>query len=138
MLVKKCVRCGISKDLSEFYKHRVRPDGVQVWCKQCALTRRREYYQENKEREQETHRKYVEKKKALVLKYLKGHPCVDCGEDDPVVLHFDHVRGDKVDYIANMVWFNGVGSLEAEIEKCEIRCANCHIRRHDRERKLGA
>jgi hypothetical protein len=66
---------------------------------------------------------------ARVDAYLLGHPCVDCGELDPLLLDFDHLR-DKVDDVATMVcnarpW----SEIEAEIEKCEVRCANCHARR---------
>ena len=53
--------------------------------------------------------------------------CVDCGESNPLVLDFDHVKGIKIGCISNMV--RGSYSLEtiqAEIDKCEVRCANCH------------
>ena len=62
-----------------------------------------------------------------VLDYLKTHPCVDCGEDDPIVLEFDHLR-DKVANISAMrghPWWK----MLLEIAKCEVVCANCHRRR---------
>jgi hypothetical protein len=60
--------------------------------------------------------------------YLREHPCIDCGETDLVVLQFDHVRGQKrkeVSLIHTWSW----GTIAKEIAKCEVRCANCHIRR---------
>lgn len=61
--------------------------------------------------------------------YLEEHPCVDCGETDPVVLEFDHVRGKKVDCVTVLTrqgtrW----NKLLSEIAKCDVRCANCHRR----------
>lgn len=66
-----------------------------------------------------------------VLEYLITHPCITCGEKDPIVLEFDHVdRGDKILSIARMVnncadW----STVEKEIGKCNVLCANCHRRR---------
>jgi len=57
-----------------------------------------------------------------------NHPCVGCGETDPVVLEFDHVRGEKKWNVA-MCYGRSMESLVEEIAKCEIRCANCHRRR---------
>lgn len=62
--------------------------------------------------------------------------CVDCGESDPIVLEFDHVRGTKVKNVADMV--NNSYSIEAiknEIRKCDVRCANCHRRKTYERRK---
>lgn len=65
--------------------------------------------------------------------YKLEHPCVDCGEADPVVLTFDH-KDKKKGAIANLVhtmahrkfaW----EKILAEIAKCEVRCFNCHMRR---------
>lgn len=44
-------------------------------------------------------------------------------------MEFDHVRGVKVAIVSRMA-ANGVGlgKLQAEIDKCEVRCANCHRR----------
>jgi hypothetical protein len=67
-----------------------------------------------------------ERIRAYITAYLKDNPCVDCGEADPVILEFDHVR-DKHFNIADAVR-KGVGmkKLKDEIAKCEVRCANCH------------
>ncbi len=69
-----------------------------------------------------------------VRAYLLEHPCVDCGETEPLLLDFDHER-DKVEDVATMVvmglpW----REIETEIAKCNVRCANCHRRKtaHDR------
>jgi hypothetical protein len=60
--------------------------------------------------------------------YLLQHPCVDCGEADPVVLDFDHVRGVKRKEVSKLVTASTKTLLE-EIAKCDVRCANCHRRR---------
>jgi len=73
--------------------------------------------------------------RAWVRAYLVAHPCVDCGEADPAVLEFDHVRGEKLFAIANGVERYGLVKLKAEILRCVVRCANCHRRRHHVERQ---
>ena len=53
--------------------------------------------------------------------------CVDCGETNPVVLDFDHVRGKKLKCISDMMrGAYGIKSIQKEIDKCEVRCSNCH------------
>jgi len=91
---------------------------------------RRKHYSSNKEiykKRALDHRKIL---KAYILNYLQKHPCVDCSEVDPVVLEFDHIRGIKLFTIGTSP-SRGVSikTLEAEISKCEIRCANCHRRK---------
>lgn len=54
------------------------------------------------------------------------HPCVDCGEKNPIVLEFDHKK-DKVDCVGEIARRNGsLKAVKDEIAKCEVRCANCH------------
>ena len=67
------------------------------------------------------------KKKIFLYEYLLSHPCVDCGENDPIVLEFDHVspRESRASF-ASM----SLPKLRTEIVKCQVRCANCHKRRH--------
>jgi hypothetical protein len=52
---------------------------------------------------------------------------VDCGETNPVLLEFDHVRGSKLNSVCNLIrrgfsW----EKIAAEISKCEVRCCRCH------------
>lgn len=69
-----------------------------------------------------------------VTAYLAAHPCVDCGEDDPIVLEFDH-RGDKLFNVGEAARLGyGVPRIMAEIAKCDVRCANCHRRKTYAER----
>ena len=67
---------------------------------------------------------------AMIKDYLRTHPCKDCGEKDPNVLDFHHVRGIKCFAIARAISAGyAEDTIMEEIEKCEILCANCH-RRH--------
>ena len=72
----------------------------------------------------------VEGNRAKIVKYLQEHPCIDCGEKDIIVLEFDHRHGmEKVGDVAKMVFSYSWERILLEIEKCDVRCANCHRRR---------
>lgn len=77
------------------------------------------------------------KAREFIATYLLEHPCTDCGEGDPIVLTFDHVRGEKRDNISDMVR-NGlsVEAIRTEIEKTEVTCFNCHALRE--QKRMGA
>lgn len=92
------------------------------------------WYQDNKEhRKAQISARRNERRIAareFICNYLQSHPCLDCGETDIVVLEFDHVRGEKKRTISLMVAEGyTIKSIQAEIEKCEVACANCHRRR---------
>ncbi len=69
--------------------------------------------------------------RAWLLKYLSDHPCVDCGESDPIVLEFDHRdRSTKAfDISRAMDGRVSMQTLMSEVDKCDVRCANCHRRK---------
>ena len=71
------------------------------------------------------------KKKLSDLKSSLG--CFDCGENNHIVLDFDHLR-DKKYNVSRMVHdgFSWKAILK-EVEKCQVVCANCHrIRTYNR------
>jgi hypothetical protein len=70
----------------------------------------------------------------FLLGYFATHPCADCGESDPIVLEFDHL-GDKLFNIGEALTYRNWESILAEIEKCEVVCANCHRRRTKRNQR---
>jgi hypothetical protein len=67
--------------------------------------------------------------RAELLKYLASHPCVDCGETDPVVLEFDHLRDKTHEVPALATMGVSWARVMREIDKCEVVCCNCHRKR---------
>ena len=98
----------------------------------------KKWYQENKETHKQNANKrrnrIVKENQQKIIEYLQNHPCIDCGETDIIVLQFDHVRGKKRKEIGAMLSFSW-NTIMAEIEKCEVRCANDHIRKTARQQK---
>jgi L-lysine 2,3-aminomutase len=71
----------------------------------------------------------LEQNRRRMVDYLREHPCVDCGEDDIVVLEFDHLRDKSANVSAIMLQKNEWRRVLEEMAKCEVVCANCHRRR---------
>ena len=137
MKKKWCSGCQCNLDERLFNKNSRRKDGLQTICRDCSARRSRQYYADNRERHKKVIRariKRIQKENQLRLwEYLRDKKCADCGESDPLVLTFDHVRGAKRAEIGKLLQDGfGWATIEDEILKCEIRCANCHLRKTSR------
>ena len=127
-VMKICSICKLPQE--NFYKNSNRPDGLQTYCKECSIARSKKRYQ-NFSDEQKLEMQNRAKQKSLQNKqflwdFLKEHPCVDCGEIDPIVLEFDHLS-DKKGCLSTLAGQGlGLETIKQEVNKCEVRCANCH------------
>ena len=135
--MKFCPRCKENKALDEFYRKKDRRAGS--YCKPCQHAYVREHYQKTSavynKRRYALHLIYTERNRRIVLDHLMQHACIDCNESDILVLDFDHVRGTKHGDISRMiVGGTSARTLQAEIDKCVVRCANCHRRKTAHER----
>lgn len=129
--MKTCTKCKADKLEHEFRKRASSKDGLQSACKDCQRARDKSDYLKASRKEQITSRRdrLYKEHQSLIYSYLVEHPCVDCGNDNPVVLQFDHVRGKKVAGISTMIGRYSTNNILAEIAKCEVRCANCHTKK---------
>ena len=70
----------------------------------------------------------------FLYEFLTINSCVDCSEKNLLVLDFDHVFGKKEFNIGKSAHNSkNLDQIKKEIEKCEIRCRNCHAKRHHEE-----
>lgn len=91
---------------------------------------KKSYYLKNREQCIEESKERVKILRArnyeFIREYKRTHACVDCGFSDPRALDFDHVKGDKIKEISRLVYSSSLKRLQTEIDKCEMRCSNCH------------
>ena len=126
-----CRECLELKEASDF-SFRFKSKGIRKKrCRDCDKRYHDNYYLQNRKKEiarcKVNNVKTRERNRERLYRYFLSHSCVDCGNADPLVLEFDHVRGEKKYNVSNMVYraFSWKTILE-EIGKCDIRCANCH------------
>ena len=128
METKACTKCLKQYPLEHFNK---KGSGRATRCKTCVAEYYRNYYHSNPKRKEYLLKKSKEngaiaweKAKVLVLKAFESG-CMDCGEKNILVLEFDH-REDKEFGISKFMRVNSLARLQAEIEKCDVVCANDH------------
>lgn len=97
----------------------------------------RRHYQKNKAKHIARIKAYSQKHREKVYEYKSTTPCMDCKQRHPhYVMEFDHVRGEKVGNVADILHRNHAGGIWVEIAKCELVCANCHrYRTHARRQQ---
>lgn len=130
--MKICTKCKEGKPFDEFNKNKSRKDGYNNICRICSNTHSKDHYQLNKETHKkavkERNNKVLEENRRLLFEFYKQNPCIDCGENNPIVLECDHRYGEvKVNTVSYLVgnaysW----STIQTEIDKCDVRCANCH------------
>tara|TARA_Y100000401_G_C8325351_1_gene227858 strand:+ start:3772 stop:4248 length:477 start_codon:yes stop_codon:yes gene_type:complete len=130
-LTKRCFNCKKTKPINKFNKNVDKKDGRQYRCVPCQHKYHSTWYQRNKERIKKENKAKKKRRKILhwtrIVEryYRKG--CVDCGIKNVKLLEFDHVKGNKKNGVGTMVAENyGWKAIKKEIEKCEVRCRNCH------------
>jgi hypothetical protein len=129
---KICNTCKEEKCNEEFNKNKTRKDGLQTICKTCSRKRSKKFYQDNVDSQRRTiYKQKKDRKKESrqkINEYLSCHPCIDCKNDNIIVLEFDHRdRAKKHKAISEML-ASGYSwkKIKTEIDKCDVRCANCH------------
>jgi hypothetical protein len=137
--LKTCSICHETKPLAAFTISRKNKDGHTSYCRECVSAANKRRYSarshEVRQRLQVFNKKLKDEKARKVFEYLQTHPCVDCGERDPVVLEFDHRdSATKLRNVAQMIearyaW----DKIMTEIKKCDVRCANCHRRKTSKQ-----
>ena len=99
------------------------------------LAAQRRHYQKNSEnikaRTRVTNQKLRKRNREYVENLKASTPCSDCGNTYPsYVMQFDHIIDDKRGNVANLVRSSfSLEVIQAEIDKCELVCANCHAER---------
>ena len=132
-----CYRCGETKAAEEFAWRRKGRKQRDSFCRPCRALYKQEHYAGNRQRYIDRAgartRRLRSERTAYLVDFFRTHPCIDCGETDPVVLEFDH-RADKLFNIGSDLTNRKWEAVLDEMRKCDVVCANCHRRRTARRR----
>lgn len=114
--MKKCGKCQIEKEVSDFYFYKNKP---RHWCKRCDLVNTLIHQRIFKE-------KCVE---------YKGGECELCGYANSfAAMDFHHVDQSVKEFsIARSGRRKFDDRVKKELDKCQLLCANCHREAHAKE-----
>lgn len=129
---KNCTRCLKEFPINSFKIINNKTGKKCSMCLSCIREYNREYYKnhfnENKKQTKNIlAKKRIDKVKHYIINYLSQNSCIDCSEKRIEVLEFDHINDDKefdISYAISRGF--SLETIKKEIEKCVVRCANCH------------
>lgn len=133
--MRRCTKCKQEKPLYDF-NFKIKSLGIrQSQCKTCTRLFVKNHYNNNRayylKKAQKRNLSIRIKLIGYIKDYLLKNPCVECGESDITVLEFDHQsKISKFASVSSLIRArSSLEMVKEEIEKCQVRCANCHRRR---------
>ncbi len=151
VLTTKCCDCGAERHFTKQDVKRGRHDGPR--CRSCWLKfyyanktkrtkeekalYRKKYYELHKQKLDAYCNAYNANKRLDFIK-LAGGKCVQCGEDDPIVLDFDHVHDNGAEHRRATNRKNVVHILSKtlfEQGEFQLLCKNCNWRKEHARRQ---
>jgi hypothetical protein len=111
-----------------------KPDDVAVsddeWA---ALSQDQRWHYRNREHNTQRTLDRRDRLRAAVYEYKRDHRrCQRCGEPEPACLEFHHRDpAEKKRTVSELISYgHALETVRAEIEKCDVLCANCHRNEH--------
>ena len=105
--MRRCGRCGQLKPVEEFAWRRKKKGQRHNYCRSCHSEYHRDHYLAHRQRyidQAAQHKKTLRLERTVqLIEYFRTHPCVDCGEPDPVLLEFDHIRDESFEIAAKLI-----------------------------------
>lgn len=151
VLTTNCVDCGVEKRFDQYAIKRGRH--LNLRCRSCGLKfvnlnrpkrtkeqlaeYQRKYYQANKQKLDQYSNGWREAKRLDMIKQAGGK-CVCCGEDDPIVLDFDHINDDGAVHRKQTKRTNVVNILATQgldLTVFQLLCKNCNWKKEYARRK---
>ncbi len=130
METKNCAACKQALPL-ELFNWKNKGKGVRYSdCKTCWNAKNKERYRKNKQYYIDKAQTRINAIRQWLVEYKVSIGC-PCGENHPACLHFHHrIPAEKEFEICDAVLTRAKSRIEAEIEKCDVLCANCHAKLH--------
>ena len=96
----------------------------------------KKHYQYNKEKRKAITMATRQGIRDHIIAYKLEHPC-KCGESHPAALQFHHRNPAEKTIEVSAVLRRGwsIKKLDEEIAKCDVICANCHLKLHWNEKQ---
>lgn len=136
--MKICSICKLDKEEINFSYRNKLLNKRYNHCKDCQNKKVKKHYNNNKEyylnKGKISKLKYHKTNSTNIIEFLEKNPCIDCGENDIIVLQFDHKENKKYN-VSQMLSDHPWKNIENEIKKCDVRCANCHTRKTHKQFK---
>lgn len=133
---KICPWCKAEKSIDQYYKNKLRVDGLTNYCKDCFKSTSKE----RRMRTGDSKNKLDRDIKKLSLINTLGGACTNCGltpSDDWPLACFDfHHRENKTESLGKLLQLksgDAFARASEEIKKCIVLCRNCHAKHHSNE-----
>ena len=128
--MKTCYQCKQEKELDAFASRQGKTLSYCIQCYEHAYGPLSEKKANDTAKARAMRKRQTKKCQEFIKTLLESTPCMDCGIKDLIVLQFDHRNPEEKESGISCLMAEGrMTRLQEEVAKCDVVCANCHIKR---------